>query len=442
MILTNSNQQRYLRLAWLVCALVTGVAGAQDVAPSPAVTMVYSGNLDGELEPCGCTLEGDFGGILRQATMLDELRGRHPGLIAVSSGGLLVSGFASDRLKSEFILRGFAGLGYDAVGIQWNDLAFGARFLSAHAMPWVASNWKAPEFSPYRVITAGGRKIAVFSWLDPATSPYRDMPGAGDVIETDGGVLRSALVHARRDNATTVLLTSLPMQDAREQLPLDDVDILVVRSAYEVYGEPFRDGRTLVLQPGSRGMRLGVLDFAVGEGGEILSWNHRVIPLGVDVADSPRLATWYAEYNQRVEAAYQESVRQRKAVEAGESPFSGEAACASCHQETHAIWRASQHSHAYRKLEDVNKAFDPECIVCHTVGFDTPGGFLDMDTTGHLSNVQCEACHGPARAHVESGGQQKTARHDWAAADICARCHNKSHSPAFDFSQYWPKIAH
>ena len=51
-----------------------------------AATLVYSGNLDSELEPCGCSEEGDLGGLRRHATVLAQLREQHPELVALSSG--------------------------------------------------------------------------------------------------------------------------------------------------------------------------------------------------------------------------------------------------------------------------------------------------------------------------------------------------------------------
>lgn len=102
--------------------------------PNPAtastdMTIIYSGNLDGELEPCGCTFECDLGGIKRQVTLIDELRKTSPNLFLISSGGLIVSHAASDRLTSEYILKGFEAMDYDAIGMQWQDLSYGAEFI-------------------------------------------------------------------------------------------------------------------------------------------------------------------------------------------------------------------------------------------------------------------------------------------------------------------------
>ena len=78
------------------------------------------------------------------------------------------------------------------------------------------------------------------------------------------------------------------------------------------------------------------------------------------------------------------------------------------------------------------------------------GGFLSKDLTPQLAGVQCENCHGPARAHslnpkANRPGTDprrnagKTAR---IAEPICRTCHVGSHSPAFAFDKYWPKIKH
>jgi hypothetical protein len=143
-----------------------------------------------------------------------------------------------------------------------------------------------------------------------------------------------------------------------------------------------------------------------------------------------------------VKADYLKRVEVRKKQSAGKSPFVGEAVCQTCHAAQHKIWFGTQHAIAYEKLEEVGKAFDPACVKCHTVGFDQPGGFFDMNITGHLMGVQCESCHGAGREHVEAGGSKPVANAGWPKQKICAQCHIQKHSPGFDFDRYWPKIAH
>ena len=417
-------------------------------AASNHLTVVYTGNLDGELEPCGCSLEGDFGGIRRQATLIDRLRKKKPNLFLLSSGGFLRSESVHDRLTGEYILKGMNALKYDAMGVQWTDLAYGVDFIKADKLPWVTSNWNDATFETERRITRDGKTIAFFNWIDPRESPQRQMQASHELTAAmtykgnNSAALLQSLQRAKQEGATTVLATTLKLAEAQQLFSLAHVDILLVRSAYEKYAEPKKIENTLVLQPGSRGMRMAELDVTLNANGTIKSWQHRIIPLPKTIPDAKRLAGWYKEYNAHVKADYEKGVQLAKAAQSGASPYAGEKVCQTCHAAEHKIWHGSRHGHAYGTLRRVNKAFDPNCIICHTVGFNTPGGFIDDDTTPHLSNVQCESCHGAAQAHAASGGTQPVANAHWPREKICAQCHIQAHSPAFNLDVYWPKIQH
>jgi|GEM_PF-7059076 len=105
----------------VLAALVALLLGTAGPASAAELSILYSGNLNGELEPCGCSEESNLGGILRRATIIDRLRAERPDLIAISNGGLLDWTTTTDTIKNRFILKGFAQLGYDAVGVQWRD---------------------------------------------------------------------------------------------------------------------------------------------------------------------------------------------------------------------------------------------------------------------------------------------------------------------------------
>lgn len=431
---------RLLIAALMMIGAATATATA--TAQERTLTLIYSGNLDGELEPCGCSIEGDLGGILRHATTLKELRQQAPGLVALSSGGMLASAAPQDRLTGEYILKGFSQLGYDAVGVQWSDLAYGEDFIRGASLPWSAFNLLSEGFAPQRLIERDGLKLAFFSWLDPAQDPRSAMHGQHQSVDPNINKLRQALQQARQSGAVTVLATSLPLDQAKASLPLELVDLLFIRAAYEVFSEPQRVGDTLVLQPGSRGMRLGRIDLTFAANNRIKEYRQEVISMPSTIADAGWLKGWYDEYNARVKASYLARVAQRKARETGQSPYAGEEVCKSCHTAEHDKWRTTLHSGAFGKLERVGKSFDPSCIQCHTVGYEKEGGFIDIDSTPHLMNVQCENCHGAASAHAASAGVKATANKGVEPQQICAQCHVKSHSPSFRFDEYWPRIRH
>lgn len=429
---------RRMPAVWLLLAMLS--LCAPHAWAETRLTLVYSGNLNGELEPCGCTIEGDLGGIKRRATMVDRLRREAPGLVLVSTGGLIASEAPEDRLTAEYILRGLQALDYDAIGVQWRDLAYNTAFVAKRSLPWAASNWRGGEFAKERDIQRGPLQIAFFSWLDPAASPAH--AGAAPLVEAAAAPLLRRLQKAKQRHALTLVTTPLDLATASHRLPLRDIDVLFLKSAYQTYGKPRRVGSTLVLQPGSRGQRLGRVDLVLTDAPAIASYRQEVIPLPPSVPDAPRMQAWYDAYNAAVKRAYQRTVAIRKQHAAGTSPYAGDQVCAGCHAAQYAVWQKSKHAGAYGALEDVDKAFDPACIRCHTVGFNKPGGFIDSSATAGLENVQCENCHGAARRHVAAKGKVPVANATWRPQQMCGQCHVPAHSPSFKFAAYWPRIRH
>lgn len=117
--------------------------------------------------------------------------------------------------------------------------------------------------------------------------------------------------------------------------------------------------------------------------------------------------------------------------------FSGNDACAVCHQEEHETWRLTQHSGAWSTLVRHGADTDGECISCHVVGWGEKGGFELAAPSGHLENVGCESCHGRGGPHLSpefvADGNYET---------VCRTCHNPTHSLGFEFGSFLPKISH
>lgn len=170
---------------------------------------------------------------------------------------------------------------------------------------------------------------------------------------------------------------------------------------------------------------------------------------------------------------------------AGDQPqysYVGNKKCKKCHIKQYKSWEKTrmakafsilvpgEHKEAKEKYNvDVNKDFtqDTECLPCHTVGFQKPGGYAIPDpnnkkalrTAKKLRGVGCECCHGPGSAYVKVMEEiQKSKRkydveEQYAAGlvkiskDTCIACHNER-SPTvnpgdpFDFEQRKDKGTH
>ena len=108
-------------------------------------------------------------------------------------------------------------------------------------------------------------------------------------------------------------------------------------------------------------------------------------------------------------------------------------ACVECHEEEAAGWKTSPHAHAFETLKEQGeeKQSAQGCIKCHVVGFEKDGGFIDMQLTPELKDVQCEACHGPGRRHAESEDPADIMGKPDAV--LCRSCHTEGQDKNFDF---------
>jgi hypothetical protein len=108
-----------------------------------------------------------------------------------------------------------------------------------------------------------------------------------------------------------------------------------------------------------------------------------------------------------------------------ESPYVGASGCRSCHEAIHDAWSKTKHANAIFRLSGGDKR-SGKCIRCHVTGSDDQIA-AEADKPS-LPNVQCEACHGPARAHATTAKAEPPATTGLAPAGaaMCERCHNQT----------------
>lgn len=124
-------------------------------------------------------------------------------------------------------------------------------------------------------------------------------------------------------------------------------------------------------------------------------------------------------------------------------PYAGGETCAGCHQGPHAQWSTTGHARAWNGLVNDNRQFDDQCWTCHVTGANQPGGPKTAVDTGPYRDVQCEACHGPARKHLQNpelAAARPVAKPD---VSVCTGCHDGTQDEGrFDVEAYWPKVVH
>ena len=120
--------------------------------------------------------------------------------------------------------------------------------------------------------------------------------------------------------------------------------------------------------------------------------------------------------------------------------YLGYTACIDCHPDIVEQWKKTPHGNAFENLktQGVEKQNNPNCFRCHVVAYNEDGGYIDMDLTPELKDVQCEACHGPGKKHVETQSAEDIKK---ATEDVCRKCHTKGQDRDFDY-QKKSKLVH
>jgi hypothetical protein len=280
----------------------------------------------------------------------------------------------------------------------------------------------------------------------------------------------------------------------------DKFDLILCQSAEEA--PPMRVetvGRTTIVRVGHRGRYIGVLGvFRNGQTPNPFDKHFQIVEMSDDYetdpdreADHPILKI-LEDYAKEVRAGgFVKKIPQTVHPVQAQFPnqkvvFVGSDRCKACHAKECALWEADipgsakKHSHAkaFQALEKYAKKprlrqFDPECVVCHTIGYGFTSGYRG-EAEARLKNVGCENCHGPGSLHVANPTDTSfhLALSPWKANkndllpsperlqlgfnalnqqeqrilknvnDLCQKCHDTDNDPHFRFEAFWPRILH
>ncbi|MCA9108003.1 MAG: hypothetical protein KDA83_21525, partial [Planctomycetales bacterium] len=397
----------------------------------PAVVFFVTGRQNGYIEPCGCTgLANQKGGLLRRDTMLAQLRARGWEVIPIDLGNQEHRFGAQASIKFTKTVEALGGLmGYQAVGIGPDDLRLPSTDLvqaiensGANQNIFVSAN--VGLFGDYlpkvQVLERQGHKIGVTSVLGPKamaqvnnadvelSTPAEALPIAAALMDEAGCELKVLMIYGTVEETDAIVAAH------------GEFDLVVCSG---VDGEPTiapalveSNGRSIpVVQTGIKGMYVGVVGWFPGEETTI---RYQRVPLDARFEDSERMKRLFIEYQDQLETMGLDGLDLRPVSHPSGHTFVGSQVCGDCHSTAFEIWeegvdgQGGPHAHATRSLVEPNERtwvkrhFDPECLSCHTTGwnpqqyFPYEGGYVDLEKSQALFGNGCENCHGPGSAHV------------------------------------------
>ncbi len=157
-------------------------------ATEASLTLIYTSNNLGEVEPCGtCPDGGDNGGLPRRSHYLKTVKEEVKNLLILDAGDTLVVSYFSEprgreqaRRRAEFVLTLYETLGYHALNIGDTDLGLGVGYLrdlqKKSTIPFLSANLKEKKtgkhvFKPYIIKEVGDIKIGILGLVTANISP-------------------------------------------------------------------------------------------------------------------------------------------------------------------------------------------------------------------------------------------------------------------------------
>jgi 2',3'-cyclic-nucleotide 2'-phosphodiesterase (5'-nucleotidase family) len=438
------------------------------------LVVFYSSTVHGNLEVCGCPIY-PLGGVARRVGYINAFKKRSPdaAVLQVDAGYIFSddTNAAGDALKedarlmNDWIVRANEAMNLDVVNLGYRDLRYAESLLRPGAKlkpeksAIISSNIKAADSAhvspaPYVIKTVTAKRlsepvrIAFIGVSEAAPEEHQKaVSSSGLVINDPFEAVKATLAEVRDKVDVTIVVgfLSLPAVNklARQN---DDLDVIINTDERGLVPDPRQINNALVVYAAKETKHLGELRFYIDKDGAVDRFTARYVQLDEVIPDDPQMAAMTKQARQEIDVVQNRLAEEEATLLAANnpggqaSPYVQSEACAKCHVQEYEIWKNSRHTHAFAALETKKRLYDAACIGCHSLGFQKPGGFVNIKATPQLANVQCESCHGPGADHIA----QPTAKiyKTPPKNESCLICHDRENSPDFDFAKYWPVIAH
>jgi hypothetical protein len=459
---------------------------------TPTLTLVFTGNQHGYIEPCGCTgLERQKGGVARRYSFLETLKEKGWTVVPMDVGNQVRRFGQQATIKLQQSARALTEMNYQAVGFGPEDIRLGVGDLLAVAASdspedalYVSANVVLfdPEMLPQtKVVEQNGIKVGVTSILDPDKLTVD--PGEEVIISDMVPSAKAAIKALSEKSPDFKVLMFYGKEESAQKLvrKAPGFDLVVVAGGY---GEPTYQPATIngsdtkMILTGAKGMYAGLIGLydkpSADAPASKPAMKYARVALTHEFADAPAMRGLMKDYQDQLESIGLDGLGLMPPIpHSSGNKFVGTATCGKCHTEALEVWEGSPHAFATDSIVeppeergDVPRHFDPECISCHVTGWNPQeyypyeSGYTSLEDSQHLLGNGCENCHGPGAEHSAAEAEGSVVTRELRdqlreamrlpldkAREKCMECHDLDNS--IDFHEedafedvYWPQVEH
>ena len=454
----------------VICASAAILLQCLVLETSSAVTIVYSNDVLGDIEPCNCR-NNPQGGFVRKAVLLSRISDRE--IIQLDAGDLLFDSTSipsslqeKSKLRAEYLLKSLALLKHDAVVPGEKDFALGVKtfeqltkkspiiFLAANLQRKNGKQFLRSDFI-FRRQTKSKKPLAI--GVIGLVGEKLNYPKELTVLP----VIETAKTHVKKMRHKVDILIALTHQgfDADSELAkqVKGIDYIIGAHSQSFLQTPSKIGSTLIFQSSFRNQYIGLI--TINGGSDSVDHDLVVLDDNYEPTSPLPIKKIVDEYNVSA-ALFDQKLDDKKCNTEKTTSVEVQTVvrCGECHVRQFEFWRKTKHAQALTSLINENQLANSTCQNCHSTRWKGELQLLELAngkqfttkealkmsesirTTDNRDeylvllgtlktlniNVQCESCHLPGGKHPFSGVYKKDVENA-----TCLKCHNQRKSASW-----------
>ncbi|MBT9162837.1 MAG: Mannosylglucosyl-3-phosphoglycerate phosphatase [Dehalococcoidia bacterium] len=295
-------------------------------AKETTITILHIGDLHGQLDPFKpWRAEEYIGGMVRIATLINQIRAEQPNTILLDGGDTMHGTFIAGFTEGEAVIAVMNEIGYSAMVVGNHDFNYGLEVLQQRAeqadFPLLGANIRfeggerVPFLPPYTIVEVGGLRIGIVGLVTthiPITTHPKNVEGLEFLDPVT--VAQEFVEHLDPKVDFIILLT----HDLQRDYPAEQVIaqrmpeiVAMVSGCHTTRVEQI--GNTLVVGSGAHGEVLGRMDIVVKDG-TVIDISHEFLPITPDIKKDAAIDAMIGPYREIVDIAMAEVVGEAEVV--------------------------------------------------------------------------------------------------------------------------------
>ena len=275
-------------MIFAVIALGSGLQAAD------RITIVYTNSLNGYFDDCGCH-DNPKGGLVARGTELAKIRKDFANVFVFETGDFF--SVDHDPILEKYLIRAYKYLNYDALAFGDQEISAGVNeFLKfSNELPFVNDNIRLKtdgkwiqKFERFRIIEKYGIRAGVIGTMSADAFKYYPKTVTDDVVVWDQIAETAKDVQALKEKKVNIIILlshSGYDQDKIIAQSVKGIDVIVGGHSQTFMKSPEKAGDTIIVQAGTNGANIGILELSLGAKISIIKNTFRLPHLKITAED-------------------------------------------------------------------------------------------------------------------------------------------------------------